>query len=158
MHYNVVLHYREEAKSLKAESNGLSVAREYFDEKGLPQSEFSVGDVVRVRLTVPITRPVNHLMLSDRLPAGFEALNTRLKTVGPAGTSTQRHWWGYRELRDERVDFSSEYTWRGKHVREYMMRAIAEGRFAVPPAHSELMYEPEKNAQTALGFLTVKAK
>jgi uncharacterized protein YfaS (alpha-2-macroglobulin family) len=140
VHYNIELRYRQQEKTLKAESNGLSVKREYLDEKGQPNS-------------------FSHLMVSDRLPAGFEALNTRLKTVGVAGVQqTRQYWGGYREMRDDRVDFSTEYSWRSTYVREYMMRAIAEGRFAAPPTHAELMYEPEKNAQTAIGYIDVKAK
>ena len=108
---------------------------------------------------MPLDDSVSHLMVSDRLPAGFEALNTRLKTVGIAGVQqTRQYWGGYREMRDDRVDFSTEYSWRSTYVREYMMRAIAKGRFATPPAHTELMYEPQKNAQTAIGHIEVKGK
>ncbi len=157
--YNVELSYRQKATTLKEESNGLILTREYLDEKGQPKTSFKVGDVVLVRLTIPLTTSTSHLMVSDRIPAGFEALNTRLATVGMAGMKqTRRHWGGHREMRDDRVDFSSEYNWRGTYKREYMIRAIAEGHFALPPSHAEQMYEPEKNAQTALTYLDVKAR
>lgn len=158
VHYNVALRYRQKEETLKDESNGLSLKREYLDEKGQPKSTFKVGDVVLVRLTLPLSNSVSHLMVSDRLPAGFEALNTKFATVGTAGVKQTRHWGTHREMRDERVDFSSQYNWRSTYTREYMMRAIAEGSFAVPPSHAELMYEPEKNSQTALLRLDVKAK
>jgi uncharacterized protein YfaS (alpha-2-macroglobulin family) len=159
VHYNVELRYRQKESTLKAESNGLTLEREYLDEKGKAKTSFKVGDVVLVRLTMPLSNSVSHLMVSDRLPAGFEALNTRLKTVGIAGVQqTRQYWGGYREMRDDRVDFSTEYSWRSTYVREYMMRAIAKGRFATPPAHAELMYEPQKNAQTELGNIEVQGK
>ncbi|MCP4449388.1 MAG: hypothetical protein GY811_29250 [Myxococcales bacterium] len=162
VYYNVELRYRQKEESLKDESNGLALKREYLDEKGQPKSTFKIGDVVLVRLTMPLNSSASHLMVSDRLPAGFEALNTKFTTVGSAGSpnapSSRRYWGGFQEMHDDRVDFSSQYNWRGTYTREYMMRAIAEGHFAVPPSHAELMYEPEKNAQTALGYLDVKAK
>lgn len=158
-HYNIELHYRQKPETLKGESNGLTVSREYLDEAGKAKTTFKVGDMVRVRLTLPLSESVSHLMVSDRIPAGFEALNTRLKTVGTAGMhQTREYWGGYREMHDERVDFSSEYNWRSTYVREYMIRAIAEGHFAVPPTHAELMYEPEKNAQNAMTYIDIKAK
>jgi len=159
VHYNIELRYRQREETLKEESHGLVLKREYRDENGQPKRTFKVGDVVLVRLTMPLSDSVSHLMVSDRLPAGFEALNTRFKTVGVAGVQQSRQYWGgHREMRDDRVDFSSQYNWRSTYTREYMMRAIAEGRFAVPPSHAELMYEPEKNAQTALTHIEVKAK
>ncbi len=158
-HYNIELRYRQKEETLKEESHGLELEREYLDEKGQEKKSFKVGDVVLVRLTMDVDYDMSHLMVSDRLPAGFEALNTRFKTVGVAGVQqTRQYWGGYREMRDDRVDFSTEYLWSSTYVREYMMRAIAEGRFATPPAHAELMYEPEKNAQTPINYIDVKSK
>jgi uncharacterized protein YfaS (alpha-2-macroglobulin family) len=159
VHYNVDLRYRLKPSALKEVSNQLSLKREYLDEKGKPKTSFKVGDVVVVKLTMPLSGYKNHLMVSDRLPAGFEALNTRFATVGPAGNqSTRRYWGAHRELRDERADFASEYTWRGTYTRQYMVRAIAQGKFSVPPSVAELMYEPEQNAATALGNIEIAPK
>ena len=58
----------------------------------------------------------------------------------------------------ERVDFASEYNWQNTYVREYMMRAIAEGKFVLPPASGELMYEPAVNGRTDLSFIEVQPK
>lgn len=159
VHYQVTVRYRQKPELLKAVSNGLALEREYLDEDGNAKTSFKVGDVVVVRLTMDLDDSKNHLMISDRMPAGFEALNTRLATVGPVGQRERRRWWGsYRELRDERADFSAEYVWRGKYQREYMVRAIAVGTFALPPSVAELMYEPEQNAQTALNRIEIAPK
>ncbi|MEJ7604112.1 MAG: alpha-2-macroglobulin family protein [Kofleriaceae bacterium] len=158
VHYNVVLRYRRKPETLTGASNGLAIKREYLDEFGLPKTTFTVGDVVVVKLTTQLKSDANHLMISDALPAGFEALNARLATVGPSAVRQTQSWGTYRELRDDRVDFASEYNSQGEHVYEYTMRAIAVGTFARPPAVGELMYEPGTNAQTALDLLEVKAK
>jgi uncharacterized protein YfaS (alpha-2-macroglobulin family) len=98
-------------------------------------------------------------MVSDALPAGFEALNTRLATVGTAGVTEKQTWWDEdREIHDDRVDFASEYVYESTLEYVYSIRAIASGKFARPPAKAELMYDPKQNANTALDVLEVKAK
>jgi alpha-2-macroglobulin len=159
VNYSVTLRYRMKPDAIKAESKGIELAREYFDEAGKPKSTFTVGDVVVVKLRVKAPDESAHLMVSDALPGGFEALNTRLATVGGAGIAQSKVWWGnYREMHDERVDFASEYLYEGSFEYVYSIRAIAVGKFARPPAVAELMYEPSKRAQTAFDYIEVKPK
>lgn len=159
VHYAVDLRYRQKPETLDTVSEVLALERVYLDDSGAPKSSFQVGDVFKVKLSTPIDKRRTHLMISDRLPAGFEALNARLATVGSEGRVEQRRTWGtHRELRDERADFSAEYVSEGAYVREYMVRVIAAGRFAVPPAVAELMYEPEVHAQTALTHIDIAAR
>jgi uncharacterized protein YfaS (alpha-2-macroglobulin family) len=159
VHYSVSVRYRTKPDALKPESKGIELTREYLDEAGKPKTTFTVGDVVVVKLKVKAPDSSAHLMVSDALPGGFEALNTRLATVGTAGVTQNRLWWGnYREMHDERVDFATEYNYRGDFEYVYSIRAIAVGKFARPPATAELMYEPAKHAQTGLDYLEVKAK
>ncbi|HEY5920934.1 MAG TPA: alpha-2-macroglobulin family protein, partial [Kofleriaceae bacterium] len=159
VHYSVALRYRTKPDALKPESKGIELTREYFDEAGKAKTAFTVGDVVVVKLKVKVPDESTHLMVSDALPGGFEALNTRLATVGGAGIQQSKVWWGnYREMRDERVDFASEYIYQGNFEYVYSIRAIAVGKFARPPATAELMYEPAKRAQTGLDYLEIKPK
>jgi alpha-2-macroglobulin len=156
--YSVQVRYRARPETIKAEAHGIELSREYLDDSGKPKGEVHVGDVVVVRLRVKVPDDSSHVMVSDALPAGFEALNTRLATVA-ADTSKQLTWWHeYRELHDDRVDFASEYVWNGALEYTYSIRAIAVGKFARPPATAQLMYDPKTSAQTALDILEVKAK
>ncbi|HEX3475699.1 MAG TPA: MG2 domain-containing protein [Kofleriaceae bacterium] len=157
--YNVVVRYRARPETIKAESHGIELTREYLDDAGKPKTEFHVGDVVVVTLHVKVPDESTHVMVSDALPAGFEALNTRLATVAADPAKPTRTWWHeYREIHDERVDFASEYVWNGSFEYTYSIRAIATGKFARPPATAQLMYDPKTAAQTALDLLEVKAK
>jgi uncharacterized protein YfaS (alpha-2-macroglobulin family) len=158
VHYNVEVRYRRTPESLKDVSAGLTLERLYLDEAGKPKTTFKVGDVVVVRLTTQLKDDSNHLMVSDSLPAGFEALNSRFATVGTTGIKQTEEWGTYREMHDDRVDFASEYSSQGQYVHEFTMRAIAVGTFARPPTVAELMYEPTTRAQTALTMIEVKAK
>ena len=157
--YNVAIRYRAKPDSIKAESHGIELTREYVDDSGKPKTTFTVGDVVVVKLHVKVPDDATHFMLSDALPAGFEALNTNLATVGTNGIKDTPQWWGqYREMHDDRVDFASEYLYEESLDYQYSIRAIAVGKFARPPATAQLMYDPQTNAQTALDYLEVKAK
>jgi alpha-2-macroglobulin len=156
--YNVSVRYRARPETIKAESHGIVLTREYVDEVGKPKTAFQVGDVVVVKLHVQVPDDSTHLMVSDALPAGFEALNTKLATVG-ASVTEKPIWWGeYREIHDDRVDFAAEYIWTGALDYQYSIRAIAVGKFARPPATAQLMYVPTTNANSALDYLEVKPK
>ena len=158
VHYSVELRYRRKIDALKGETHpALGIVQEYLDEAGRPKSTFQVGDVVLVRVTATPRNDVHHLMVSSQLPAGFEALNARFATVAAPGKQTT-HWGTYREMRDDRVDFATVYSWRTTHVYEFAMRAIAVGTFAQPPAVAELMYDPEVTSQTAAATIEVKAR
>jgi uncharacterized protein YfaS (alpha-2-macroglobulin family) len=157
--YSVAVRYRARPETIKAESHGIEMTREYDDETGKPKTSFQVGDVVVVKLHVQLPGESTHLMVSDALPAGFEALNTKLATVGTAGVTEKQIWWDEdREIHDDRVDFASEYVYMSALDYQYSIRAIAVGKFARPPATAQLMYDPKVNANTALDVLEVKPK
>jgi len=113
---------------------------------------------VLVRVQAAINDDVEHLIVSEPLPAGFEALNTRFKTVGDAGVKQSQDWGTFREMYDDRVDFASEWTWKGGYTYEFMIRATSVGKFTRPPSTAERMYEPQVNARTALDMIEVRAK
>jgi alpha-2-macroglobulin len=156
--YNVQVRFRQKPETVKAESAGMTVGYEYLDETGKPRTTFTVGDVVVVRITSDSKDDATHLMLSHRIPAGFEILNTRLATVGTAGVKQRQHWGAYREMHDDRVDLAFDWASSGKKVNEFSMRAIAAGKFARPPTVGERMYEPAIRSQTAFDMIEVKAK
>jgi uncharacterized protein YfaS (alpha-2-macroglobulin family) len=156
--YNVDLRYRKKPAALQPEATGgLALTREYLDEAGKPKTTFTVGDIVVVRVTTSMSSSYADVMLSDPIPAGFEALNARLVTVG-AATKQSEDWGTYREMKDDRVNFTSEWWWRGRDTYEYSMRATTAGKFARPPTSFEQMYEPENHATTAFETIEVKAK
>lgn len=157
VHYQVQVRYRRTVESLKGESSGIALVHEYLDDAGQPRTSFRVGDVVRVRLVAELKDDADHLMVSDALPAGFEALNARFATAGPVVAQTQE-WGSYREMRDDRVSFASQYSSKGRHVHEFQIRAIAAGKFARPPSVAELMYEPAVRAQTGLDIIEIKPR
>ncbi|HET8624240.1 MAG TPA: hypothetical protein VFM14_11795, partial [Gemmatimonadales bacterium] len=140
---------------------------------------------VRLRITVPADRAF--VILDDALPAGLEAVDLSLRTVGgipgpgvadsgaeePSdGTAAQgwpfrwayggwdAGWWtpfDHREMRDDRVVFFATALWRGSYTATYVARATTPGRFVRPPAHAEEMYNPAVFGRSDGGVFEVRA-
>lgn len=158
VNYSVEIRHRKDPKALRPAANGIALTREYFDEAGKPKTSFQVGDVVVVKVTAQLPSDEEHLIVSEPLPAGFEALNTRLATVGDAGVQESQEWSTYREMLDDRVNFASTWTYKGGYTYEFSMRATSAGKFARPPTVAELMYDPATNARGGFDVIEVKAK
>ncbi len=139
--------------------DGPTVRREYLD----PQTDktltsFKVGDIVRVKLTLDMPREGWYMMVSDPLPAGFEAINYSLNTTGVEPNNPQqfRYYWSRPDLHDDRAVFFTTYLWKGKHVYTYLMRATSSGTFRALPAEATPMYEPEVFGRSASAEMVVK--
>ncbi|MBL4684258.1 MAG: hypothetical protein JKY37_06695, partial [Nannocystaceae bacterium] len=144
------------------------------DVEGKPVdlSAIEAGTTLRVVLLARLPRGrvdqerMGYLALTDRLPAGFEALQPDLWTVAAVPNLSDEHplsgliAWGsdasHVELRDDRALFYFDRVW-GEYVHAtYLMRATTPGRFSAAPASAELMYETD-----GVGFsegLTIQVK
>ncbi len=114
------------------------------------------GRQVRVRLTVDMPREGWYMMVTDPLPAGFEAINYSLNTSGVEPMGKSNYYWSRPDLRDDRAVFFSTYMWKGKHVYTYLIRATSSGTFRALPAEVTPMYEPEVWGRSASAEFVVK--
>jgi uncharacterized protein YfaS (alpha-2-macroglobulin family) len=165
--------------------HGIQVERWYESyPTGKPLTEVPEGDLVRVRLRLTVPAERHFVILDDALPAGLEAVDLSLRTVGgvagpgaadssavdpsPEGDGGGMHWvygswdagwWSpfdHRELRDERVVFAATRLWPGTYSATYLARATTPGTFARPPAHAEEMYNPAVFGESDGGVFTVR--
>ncbi|MGH7336127.1 MAG: hypothetical protein ACREI7_00995, partial [Myxococcota bacterium] len=137
-----------------AVTSGFTVARAYLNPAGQVVTEVTAGEVVTVRLTVTADASREWIALVDPLPAGLEALNPSLIASGT--TSTTNPWrWNHTEVRDDRVLWFADALSPGTFEMSYEARATIDGRFEVPPASIEAMYEPDVRGRTATAKLTV---
>ena len=164
---------------------GIRVERWYesFDS-GKPVTEVVEGELVRVRLRLTVPAERHFVILDDALPAGLEAVDLSLRTVGGvpgpgaadsaavelAGEgddggmqwmygSWDSGWWtpfDHREMRDDRVVFAATRLWPGSYTATYLARATTPGTFARPPAHAEEMYNPAVFGESDGGVFTVR--
>jgi uncharacterized protein YfaS (alpha-2-macroglobulin family) len=167
--YAVRLHLGLRDDRGRASERGFTVTREYLDpDKEEPKTAFAVGDLVRVRVKVEADGDRYWVAVEDPLPAGFEAVNTRLETseapLGPDGEGNEgdrtrygyrRNDWSWTELRDDRVLAFADRFLPGEAVLEYMARALTPGTFTAAPARAEQMYQPEVFGRTAAAQVEV---
>ncbi len=167
---------------VRPDYRGIVVERWYESyETGKPVVEVREGDLVRVRLRVTLPEDRAFVVVEDGLPAGLEAVDLSLLTVGglpgpgaadSAASSTGGYgWWEYggwdggwwspfehRELHDDRVVYAARELWRGAWSATYVARATTPGIFVRPPAYAEEMYNPSVYGRSDGGVFTVKPR
>ncbi|MEZ4314294.1 MAG: MG2 domain-containing protein [Polyangiaceae bacterium] len=139
-------------------------------------TSFTAGDLVIGEITVVTTSPRNYVVVDDPLPAGFEAIDTRLATTAPSLAGAEEgddspddeddiamgraYFSSYyiREVRDDRVLFFIDDMSAGMYRYRYLARATTHGTFVLPPARAEEMYAPEVFGRTAGATITVAPK
>jgi uncharacterized protein YfaS (alpha-2-macroglobulin family) len=152
---------------------GMEVLREFVDATGKPVTSIMVGDEVTVRLRFrAVGRPsVWNVALVDLMPGGFEpvletpapptppgetapASTTSLPGLAGGKSTWQIH---YADVREDRVVFYGNVTTDFSEL-SYRIKATNSGRFVLPPAYAESMYERGVQARSAGGqVITVEA-
>jgi uncharacterized protein YfaS (alpha-2-macroglobulin family) len=151
---------------------GMEVLREFVDSAGKPVTSVVVGDEVTVRLKFrAVGRAfVSNVALIDLMPGGFEPVLESAaapapdappaEAVEPApnavsglpGLAGGRSTWQihYADVREDRVIFYGHVNADFSEL-SYRMKATNSGRFVVPPAYAESMYERGVQARSAGG-------
>jgi uncharacterized protein YfaS (alpha-2-macroglobulin family) len=154
LHYALTLHHywsRENLEPARA-LGGPSLDREYFDPvTGEPKTEYRVGDLIGVRLTVEAPEEMWYVIVEDPLPAGVEVVEGSLEAGSGQGGGI------HFEGREERVALFIQRVEAGEHVYRYLMRATIPGRFRSMPALVYPVYEPNLWGRSASGLLLVES-
>lgn len=175
LYYTAHLRYFLPAAQVEAEDRGIIVARQYEridseegDDGDHPEASSSaingasVGDTIRVKITVIAPDDLHYVVVEDPLPAGCEAVDMSLETTSVVGERPsmqavtaeeedywyRRYGWGWwwfshSELRDEKVALFASYLPRGAYEYTYLMRASVPGTYNVIPTSAYAMYFPE---------------
>jgi uncharacterized protein YfaS (alpha-2-macroglobulin family) len=150
-----------------AASNGFKIERNYFTLDGKPAdvTKAKQNDRFAVVLKVTEAKPeYGHIMVADYLPAGFEIDNPHLVSSGDTGTLD----WiedgeepENTEFRDDRFTAAIDRKSDDKAVFTvaYVVRAVSPGKYVLPQAYVEDMYNPSRYGRTGTGTIEVaKAK
>src|SRR6185369_14943075 len=139
-----------------AASNGFKIERGYFTLDGKPAdvSKAKQNDRFAVVLKITEAKPeFGHIMVSDYLPAGFEIDNPHLVSSGDTGTLD----WiedgeepENAEFRDHRFTAAVDRAADSKSVFTvaYVVRAVSPGKYVLPQAYVEDMYNPSRYGRT----------
>ncbi|MBR1232916.1 alpha-2-macroglobulin [Bradyrhizobium sp. AUGA SZCCT0182] len=147
-----------------AASNGFKIERNYFTIDGKPAdiSKAKQNDRFAVVLKITEAKPeYGHIMVSDYLPAGLEIDNPRLVSSGDKNTLD----WiedgeepENTEFRDDRftaaIDRASDDT--AVFTVAYVVRAVSPGKYVLPQAYVEDMYNPSRYGRTGTGTVEVR--
>jgi len=146
-------------------SNGFTIERNYFTLDGKPANVAQAKQNDRFAVVLKITEPkpeFGHIMVSDYLPAGFEIDNPHLVSSGDAGTLD----WiedgaepQNAEFRDDRFSAAIDRKSDDKSVFTvaYVVRAVSPGKYVLPQAYVEDMYNPSRYGRTGTGAIEVRA-
>ncbi len=119
--------------------------------------EIHSGDLLIVKLRVNGAK-ARHLMIEDPIPAGAQ----QIKTVGYFNLdhnlgSGWSDWYSAREFRDNRTVFFLDY-FDGDATLQYAIQVQIPGEFKIAPARAELMYQPDKQANTTTGTMSFRER
>lgn len=130
-------------------SNGITLQRRYLDARGEAVASAKLGDVVTVELAVQGSTFISNVVLVDLLPGGFEPV------LEKSGESQPQEGLIRYERREDRgiffVNLSGE-----RQTFTYRVRAASRGRFILPAATAEAMYNAAINARTGGGNVSVE--
>src|SRR5471030_1065605 len=147
-----------------AASNGFKIERNYFTLDGKPAdvSKAKQNDRFAVVLKITEAKPeYGHIMVSDYLPAGLEIDNPHLVSSGDTGTLD----WiengeepENTEFRDDRFTAAIDRGAEDKAVFTvaYVVRAVSPGKYVLPQAYVEDMYNPSRYGRTGTGSVEVR--
>ncbi len=180
LYYALYLRYFLPVEDVEARSRGIIVARQYepvdcAQKDDCPTiDEATVGEVVRVKITLVAPHDLHYLVVEDPLPAGFEAVDRSLKTttVVSEEPSMEREdrqygwddygwgWWWFThsEVRDEKVALFADYVPRGTYEYTYLIRASVPGSFLTMPTVAYEMYFPEVWGRSNGGRFAIEAE
>jgi len=147
-----------------AASNGFKIERNYFTLDGKPAdvSKAKQNDRFAVVLKITEAKPeYGHIMVADYLPAGLEIDNPHLVSSGDSGTLD----WiedgeepEHTEFRDDRFTAAIDRASDDKSVFTvaYIARAVSPGKYVLPQAYVEDMYNPSRYGRTSTGSVEVR--
>ncbi len=157
MYYRLGITYAPKATNLPPLDAGFLVHRSYaaVDDAGdvavLPDGRVKIRLGARVVVTVETLNTTlrDRVAVVDPLPAGLEAVNTRLATAERAAKTSTDTRWDYTNMRDDRSEAFAMSLAEGTHRFSYTARATTPGTFIAAPSKAEEMYSPETFGRSA---------
>ncbi|MGA7934344.1 MAG: alpha-2-macroglobulin, partial [Kovacikia sp.] len=140
LHYLVAYRYRLQGNQ-PGRLNGLRISRTLRpanEDKVLYRTGLFVteplkvppGQVYDVGLEIITDHPVNHVVITDPLPAGFEAVDTSFQTSTPYFEAKGDSWQlAYQTLYKDRVVAYGDRLEPGVYTLHYLVRSVTPGTF-----------------------------
>ena len=119
--------------------------------------ELQAGQVFDIGLEIITDHPVNHVIITDPLPAGLEAVDTSFQTSTSYFQSQQDSWEiGYQTLGRDSILAYGDHLEAGVYTLHYLVRSVTPGTFLWPGSEVQLEYAPEEFGRAATATLEVQ--
>ncbi|WP_394201295.1 alpha-2-macroglobulin [Marinagarivorans algicola] len=138
----------------KAAANNIEITREYQNKQGQSITQAKQGEEISVVLRArSLTgQAIANTAIIDLLPGGFEILRESLEGYR---NGNNPYWQPeYIDIREDRLVFYGTVTPQITEIR-YQAKVTARGRFIVPAATAQSMYDLTTYAHTAAGQFEV---
>lgn len=123
-----------------------------------PAAAISLGanQVFDIGLEIITDHPVDHVMITDPLPAGLEAVDASFQTSAPYDAAKDNSWQiDYQTIYKDRVFAFADHLDAGVYSFHYTVRSVTPGTYAWPGAEAHLQFAPEEFGRTAAATLNV---
>lgn len=168
LHYLAAFRYRLQGNP-PGRLNGLRITRQIrpaneatvLHQTGLYDNDepFTVatGQVFDIGLEIITDHPVDHVLITDSLPAGLEAIDASFQTSTPYFQAQQDSWEiGYQTIHRDRIVTYGDRLDAGVYSLHYLVRSVTPGTFLWPGAEARLQYAPEEFGRCAASTLEVE--
>ncbi|BAY60501.1 alpha-2-macroglobulin domain-containing protein [Calothrix brevissima NIES-22] len=171
LHYLVAYNYRLQGNQ-PGKFNGLRVSREIQklgEEKNILQKfglyafdkplTLKPGQVFDIGVEIITDHPVEHVVITDPLPAGLEAVDASFQTTTAALQAKADSWQlGFRNIYRDRIIAYADHLDPGVYSLHYLVRSVTPGKFLWPGAQAHLQYTPEEFGRAADSTLIIEEK
>ncbi|MBE9145487.1 alpha-2-macroglobulin family protein [Planktothrix mougeotii] len=114
------------------------------------------GQVFDIGLDIITDHPIDQVMITDPLPAGFEAIDASFKTSNLAVQAQKSSWQiNYQTIYKDRIIAYSDRLEPGIYQLHYLVRSVTPGEYLWPGAEAQLQYTPEEFGRSASTTLLV---
>ncbi len=111
---------------------------------------FPAGEVYDVAVQVVADHPVDRVLITDPLPAGFEALDTSFRTTAAYYQPLSDDWQiDYQQIYRDRVVAFAQHLDSGVYTLHYLARSVTPGEFLWPGTSAYLLNAPEQFGRAA---------
>jgi uncharacterized protein YfaS (alpha-2-macroglobulin family) len=144
--------------SYKEEDSYLKVRKQFYDRNGklITNHTFKQNDLIVVGITLEKTfnTPVDNIVITDLLPAGFEIENPRTKEIPGMDWIKDAATPVALDIRDDRIHFFTD-AYNQKQTFYYAVRAISPGNYKMGPVNADAMYNGEYHSYHGAGIVKI---
>jgi alpha-2-macroglobulin len=142
----------------KEEDSYLKVRRQFYNRYGqaIAGNSFQQNDLIIVKVTLEnsFSTPVENIVITDILPAGFEIENPRTKELPGMDWIKDAAYATALDVRDDRIHLFVDLNNRIQHY-YYAVRAVSPGLYRMGPVSADAMYNGEYHSYHGGGMIRV---